>query len=206
MIPDVEPGCPISWLQLELHALGELPAAAQARVDAHLAGCPACRERAASLGVHVRPMPALRRPPPRWRFAAAAAPVLLAASALLAVGLLVDDGALWADGPGIRVKSGDGIALTLIRERDGVVVEAPTGFRDGDRFRVLLTCPPGAPVVDVVVVQGEQVAYPLDGPFDCGNRVALPGAFRLTGAEPVWVCAVEGAPGEASGCVGLAPE
>ena len=38
--------------------------------------------------------------------------------------------------------------------------------------------------------QGRPAQFPLApaGPITCGNHVALPGAFRLSGSTPVQVC------------------
>jgi len=42
------------------------------------------------------------------------------------------------------------------------------------------------------VYDASGTSFPLDVPpdFACGNDVPIPGAFRVTGAEPVVVCVV----------------
>lgn len=220
---DGAPACAVSWLALEQRALGELDPGERLRVDAHIAGCPRCAARAAEIAADVRPLrplpvvravapvpvpvPAANRPPRRW-WSASAGGLALAAAALLAVGgwRLASPGAgSGSDG----VKGDHGVTITLVRERDGAVVEGPAAatFRAGDRFRVLLTCAPSVRVVDVVVVQGEDVAYPLAPEPVCGNRVGVAGAFGLTGRDPALVCAVLADPAAAPvGCVTVAPD
>lgn len=190
---------PVSWLLLERYQLGEVSAAERARVAAHVDACPACRADLDGLASDDRPLPPLPEvAPARTRWPLAWAGLAAAAAAII---LLV---ALWAPwrpvgGAGIppariQVKGGE-LALTLIRERDGATSENPSRYLDGDRFRIELTCPPGELHWDVVVFQADQAHFPYSprGPTACGNRVGLPGAFRLTGSGPVTVCALVGA-------------
>jgi hypothetical protein len=65
------------------------------------------------------------------------------------------------------------------------VVDAQGVFRDGDRFKALVTCPPDRGAnFDFVVFDASGASFPLaPAPgFACGNEVPLPGAFRLTAA------------------------
>jgi hypothetical protein len=189
----------ISWLALERHALGETSEAERAEIEQHLSGCDRCRGRRAQVLADARPMPPLRAPARRWtRW------VWLPALAAAALCLLLLRGG-GTDG-GLRAK-GDSVVLTLVRERDGRVVEDARSFQRQDRFRVLLTCPPGEEVLDVVVLQGDQTHHPFDlgEPVACGSRVSMPGAFRISGPEAAHVCAVD-LEGEPAGCVLLESE
>ena len=102
---------------------------------------------------------------------------------------------------GLAITKGGELALALVRDRGGDIDLAPTRFRDDDRFKVVVTCAPGAALhAELVVFQAERAggqavaAFPLAGrSLACGNRVAFPGAFRITGREPATVCLVLGA-------------
>jgi hypothetical protein len=85
--------------------------------------------------------------------------------------------------------------VSLVRERDGDIAHDPSGFRPGDRFKVLVTCAAADPVtVELTVVQAGDEDRPLAPvQLSCGNRVPLPGAFRITGREPVSICVAAGA-------------
>jgi hypothetical protein len=192
----------VSWLDLELYQLGELPADRRAKVSSHLAECPACASCLEHLGAPVA-LPALpivrisrfrrvvRRP--EWLAVAAAAVFALA---------------LWllpAEDPGSGGIKGGELAMVLVAKRGDAIVESPASFGLDDSFKVLVTCPPGQfPVVRVEVIQGGVSAAPLPQAtaFECGNRRPLPGAFRLTGREPARVCVFAD---ERSVCVDLAP-
>ncbi|HWM85598.1 MAG TPA: zf-HC2 domain-containing protein [Kofleriaceae bacterium] len=190
------PACagPVSWLALERHALGELDAARAAEVAAHLDGCAACRAAYGAIEADRRALPPLpdlalaaaaRRRRAR-RAVAAAATALAAAAALLLV---------WRDREGQldRVK-GDELTLSLVRERAGDIEHDPAGFRPGDRFKVLVTCADPRPLrIDMTVRQGGAVDRPLGAAeIRCGNRVPLPGAFRLTGSGAATICVAAG--------------
>lgn len=91
----------------------------------------------------------------------------------------------------LGVKGGE-LAIELVRKHGAALAE-PSRFAPGDAFKVLLTCPPpGAPHVDVVVYQAGAAYFPLEATTlaHCGNRIALPGAFSLDGAQPAAVCAI----------------
>jgi hypothetical protein len=192
-------GEPVSWLALERYRLGELSAWRRWRVARHLAACQSC---AASLAdaervVTLPPLPADVRAPPapeRRRLAPGVrVGVAVAGAGALALVLLARSGAPehpMAGGslPGVK---GGGIAVALVRERDGAVDEDATTFMARDRWKVLVTCPADRLMFwDVAVHQGPTAAFPLSpaAPIHCGNRVPLPGAFRLDGHGPAEVC------------------
>lgn len=202
---------PISWLELELHALGESQRPQE--IDEHLSACDACQEVMRSIDEGVQSMPALEIPAaasasPRWRtwrWSFALAPALLLLFVLLREGS--------APSPqGTRSKGGDP-SFELIRERDGQLLQ-PTHFRPGDRFKLRLSCAGGKRAVDLVVQQAGQLFYPWPATrVSCGNDVVVPGAFSLSGG-PARVCLVlsgeeppvRGAIPDDALCTGLAPE
>lgn len=85
-------------------------------------------------------------------------------------------------------------SLVLLREREGSVVEDPHAFLVSDRFAIQLTCRPGQEGQQrVAVYQGGEWSLPLtDESARCGNRVRVPGAFRLTEASPADICVLWG--------------
>jgi hypothetical protein len=202
---------PVSWLRLERVALGELPAGERAEVADHLAGCARCRACADRIAADARDLPPLLLPspaaatavqaeapalparPPRrrpridWRQALAG----VAAAVIVTVALRPGRP---PPGPGtgprvVAIKGGD-VTIELVRERDGSVALEPTSFAPGDRFKLLLTCPPPLQLhADVAVLQDGAPAYPgAPALIACGNRVPLPTAFRITGAGAATVC------------------
>lgn len=192
---------PVSWLCLERYHLGELSPEEAARVEQALAVDPETRECLERIRrpIALRPM---TEPPSRTavvklrrvRGAWWPALSLVAAAMTMAVLVLVRSLPPEALPPSrtVRVKGGD-VALSLVREREGAIDSAPATFAEGDRFKLLVTCPPtfdGS--FDVVVVQDGVSSFPFPGPttLSCGNGVPLPGAFRLTGAAPATVCVV----------------
>ncbi|MDB4946755.1 MAG: hypothetical protein JWP97_6289 [Labilithrix sp.] len=199
-------GTPISWLRLELHHDGLL-AAEREQIAAHLAECAACaacfaqieREAAEALP----PLELPRRPagPPvagnvvaLRRFAPVVAALALAALLFL---VLRRPGTEIAGGPSIdpgsaRTKGG-GIDFVLVRDDDHEIAEAGGTYRDGDRWKALVTCPAGVHAAwDLVVLDRGEAFFPLEpqGDLACGNHVPLPGAFRTTGHAPLTVCLV----------------
>lgn len=191
---------PVSWLRLERYALGELDADAAAAVEGHVVDCPACRAcltRIERDDVALLPLPAAPRTharAPWWRrwVPAGGAALVAAAAALLLIVWLSGDRDREPRGGAVK---GEALAVELVREHAGTTAADPALFRDGDRFSVRITCPPGAGDVGLEVEQAGVVARPIAVPadFTCGNRVALPGAFRVTGTDPVQVCVVRGA-------------
>ena len=198
---------PVSWLRLERHALGELDAAGAESVSRHLDGCAACR--AAMAVIHgdgdraLPPLPDLtlaRAARRRRALVAGTAMVMAAAAALLLFWRHRGEPPMTTG-----VRGGDHIGLSLVRERGGDIAHDPRGFRSGDRFKVLVTCAAQGPVtVEVTVRQDGAIDRPLaPAAIRCGNRVALPGAFRVVGRAPATVCV---SAGEATDCRELRAE
>jgi len=190
----------VSWLELELHALGELAAAATARVAAHLDECAACRACLERIHGDQRTMPALvvpatRVPRPfwtRWRIAWSLAGAAVAAAAVLLVVLRGGDTGDQLAIPGRRahLKGGAEVTVSLVRDRAGAITHDPRDFRDGDAFQLLVTCPFGDDTdADLAVFQGGRAFFPTAaGHVDCGNQVVFPAAFHITGDQPATVC------------------
>ncbi|MCP4678585.1 MAG: hypothetical protein GY854_24350 [Deltaproteobacteria bacterium] len=200
-------GCisqPISWLALEQYHLGDVNETEQQQIEHHLDRCPVCTADYDKLTVDTRtlkPLPELRerrdylallksRP-------AVAATALLAAAALFVVilGVPFEKKRTGSIRPSrVAFKGGD-LALMIARERNGLVMENPSRFAEGDSFRLFLTHPLSEPARwDVVVWQGEEIYFPFtDRPvIPSGNRVPVPGAFRLTESLPVNICLMIG--------------
>lgn len=211
-------GEPISWPRLERFALEP----SDAHVRDHVAACPACRACLDEIERDVVALPPLTAPatPRRRRWWTFALPAGLAVAAA-AIALLVlrprdervDEAAV------ARVKGIGRVVLEVVREREGVVRDDVRTFRAGDRFKLLVTCAAETTAwVDAFVLEAgaERPDYPLTpAQLVCGNRIALPGAFSLTGDKPHQVC-VRVATGEIAArpvvgdrgvaCVTLAPE
>jgi hypothetical protein len=202
-------GEPVSYLRLELHQLGELPAAEARAIEAHLHACDACRACQAEVQREVT-LPALRPLPeteragggrvlpqrPRAGLRWALGGGLAAAAALLLVLRLGGPGMEPPSVPPARVgvKGGE-LALTLVR-RHGQALADPARFAPGDAFRALLTCPPGQPVRALLVVyQDGRAHFPLPPTriASCGNQRPLDGAFSLDGVQEALVCVAVGA-------------
>ncbi len=189
-------GVPVSWLVLERYRLGELDGAKRAEVDDHLAGCGACRAALAGIDADDRALPPLPRPlrparsPSRGRTAAVLSGLALAAALFLFLGRRPKP-----EEPGIeptttRVKGTD-VAFALVRDDDALIADGGGVYREGDRFKALVTCPPGMRASwDVVVYERGEASFPLAPAAEvaCGNAVPLPGAFRVTGNERLTVC------------------
>ena len=83
------------------------------------------------------------------------------------------------------------VSLTLVRERGGTIAEDPPGFLPGDRWQALITCPAGPPLDwALLLFQNSAPAQRIAGgtALVCGNRIALPGAFRLTESGRASIC------------------
>jgi hypothetical protein len=221
----------VSWLLLERYALGELDATTTLRVEGALArdaDTRACLElirRPVALPA-LNPRRAAAAPKARrlaWAWPAAATLAAAALGVLVVRGTQQDlDTAVPAPGatskPAHRVK-GDAVAISVVREHLGQIIANATSFAEGDRLKVLLTCPTATSErFRVLVQQGDTVTSPVDVPADfaCGNGVAVPGAFTLTENTQALVCVVWGAhatgeltapiaPGEQATCVTLRP-
>ena len=205
---------PLSWLRLERHALGALDAGERRDISAHLSTCARCRavadQIAADAGRELPPLPAVAAsgatsaPPPavppshrgrpflrgrRQAFVVAAA----AAAFALVIALRPHDvprvGQPGTVARTVAIKGGD-VAIELVRERDGSVAWEPTSFAPGDRFKLLVTCPPPLQLhADIVVLQSDGPAFPGEpAVFACGNRVPVLPPFRITGPGPATVC------------------
>jgi hypothetical protein len=194
---------PISWLRLELHHAGELAADERAEIAAHLEACAACAACLATIvddaqaplpALPLAATPAVTRMRGVGRFAPAVAALAMAAALLLVLGRRGDDGAgrTPLEPSGARTKGG-AIAFSLVRDDASVLAEAAGSYRDGDRWKAIVTCPAGMRAAwDVVVFERGEAAFPLAPMTDlaCGNGVALPGAFRTTGHDRMTVCLV----------------
>lgn len=207
-------GEPISWMRLERYVLGELPGPEAAAVRDHLDRCSLCRtcagEAAAPRALPPLPpratsapsvstdaarmgvvLPTARRS--RQRLAIVASTLAIAAAIVLAV--IPREAPISSTAHIDTRPRGVGNALVLVREHAGEITENPRVYGARDRFRVLVTCAPGDDdEVRVFVVQGGEASLALEGieGFRCGNRVALEGAFRITGSGEARVCAAFG--------------
>jgi len=195
---------PVSWLQLELYHLEELAAQQAAKVDRHLSTCAVCRQYLAFIEKDHCTLPSIEV---TRRFSLidfirskrGQLTVLATASAVAILAVLVVPETLEQRGadPSAReiVSKGGEPGLTVISQRPIGTVENPDSFLPGDVFSLLATVPGRGEVQwDVVVFQGGEVYFPLTNtePVRTGNRVPLPGAFRLTGDSPATVCLLIG--------------
>lgn len=202
-------GTPISWLRLEQHHAGELPAAASAEITAHLATCGACAACSARIeqdaDTALPPLPALPALPaaPKVapagtlhvlrRFAPVIAGLAVAAALLVILGRRPVDPRDDENDPSSTRTKGGTVGFVLVRDDDGLIAEAGGIYRDGDRWKALVTCPAGMHAAwDVVVFEHGAAAFPLEPQPDllCGNSAPMRGAFRTTGHEPMTVCLV----------------
>jgi hypothetical protein len=189
---------PISWLRLERYHGGDLEEGERAAITAHVDAGPACADCLRRIAEDTRALAPL--PSARGGRLLRLAPVLGAVLVAAGVLLLVRDrpapstehlGAGRGE-PGARIKGND-ITFSLVREEEGLVVEAGGSYKDGERMKALVTCPPGMRAgFDLVVFERGEAVFPLAPEADasCGNAVALPGAFRLTGHARMTVCLV----------------
>lgn len=215
-------GTPISWLRLETFAAGRAAAPEQTTIREHLAACGACKHcleeiRADMVALPPLAVPAAPAPAPRawWKLVVPAFAV--AAAAVIALVLL--RGREEQTGPirenVVAIKGVGDVVLETVRERSGVIRENVRSFAEGDRWKLVVTCPPSANgtllAVDVTVVEvGGGATTQTDRPLArariaCGNRVVLHGAFSLTGPRANRVCAAIG-PDKDTACVTIAPE
>lgn len=180
-------GEPVSWLRLERFAL----AGTDAQIREHLAACAACKQCLDEIRRDVVALPGLPAIKPRRRWWTFALPIAGAlAAAAIALVLLRPREAAREDRT--TVKGVGEVIVDVVRERGGVVRDDVRTFAAGDRWKVVVTCPPDKSAwLDVGVVEagGSAADYPL-APLQiaCGNRVVVPGAFRVTGDKPNRVC------------------
>jgi hypothetical protein len=87
---------------------------------------------------------------------------------------------------------GDSLALEVVRVDAQGRQREPSGFAAGDRFKLLLTCPPSlAGNWRVLAFQAGEVFEPVTQQLlRCGNRAAVGGAWALDGEAPVELCVV----------------
>jgi hypothetical protein len=208
-------GEPISWLRLEGFALG----APDPAIASHVAACPACRQCLAQIRGDVVALPPLEVPTrlrrPLWRrgwlapaFAAAAAAVVLIVVLRRPTPRGEDASDTIAT---IGIKGVGEVTLELVRERAGAISYEARGFAPGDRWKVVVSCPPSASAwIDVSVADGVTTDHPLaPAQLPCGNRVVVPGAFTVTGTRTNRVCARVAARPDAdagTACLTLRPE
>jgi|HubBroStandDraft_6_1064221.scaffolds.fasta_scaffold284766_3 hypothetical protein len=208
-------GEPVSWLLLERFRLGELGEPERARIAEHVAACAACAACTARIeadeGLELPPLEvgaagkrrhgAVPASPRRVRWLASVGAIAAAAATVLVLGRTwrAPGGAAVDSGERARPK-GDAMAFVLVRDDGQRMVDAQGVFRNGDRFKALITCPPSTTATfDLVVFDASGASFPLAQArgLTCGNEVPLPGAFRLTadgGSETV--CIVWGDGGE----------
>ncbi len=212
-------GEPISWLRLETFAQGRTDRETGAQIRAHVDACPACRHCLDEIHADVVALPPLAMPaaqPARrawWKLLVPAFALATAAVVVLLVVRRPDDEAPPVREDIVAIKGVGEVVLGTVRERAGVIREDMRAFAAGDRWKLVVTCPPAAtgvllPVeVTVVEIGGSSaVDRPLaPAQIACGNRVVLPGAFSLGGPRANRVCATIG-PERATACVTIAPE
>jgi len=176
-------GEPISWPRLERFAVDR----ADPAIAAHVTACPACRACLDRIRLDDLALPPLvvaaARRGRRW-LAPMVAAAAAAAIALVVLRRPVEDRLV------VGLKGVGEVALELVRERAGAIAFEARSYAPGDRWKVVVSCPPGAAVwVDVSVADGRATDHPLGNrPLACGNRVAVPGAFTITGAAANRIC------------------
>jgi len=213
-------GQPISWLRLERHAIQR-----DVAVEQHLAVCPACSASFAEIAddlVALPPLAVPERKPKSWLWWLAPAMTAVVAAAIVLVVIrrptVLPDHVTTVKG-GKGGEGGRQVVLGAVRERAGVIRRDVATFTSGDRWKLTLTCEPGPFLwADVAVVDPKSVDHPLaPAQLSCGNQVAIPGAFEITGRDANIVCVVldpdviparttpvPGTPGTA--CLTLTPE
>lgn len=89
------------------------------------------------------------------------------------------------------------VSVALIGERHG---ENAVQFAQGERFKVLVTCPPSLRAqLRLFVFQGGTRYEPLaPKSMTCGNLVPWPGAFSIDGQHEAQICVAWGATPDAT--------
>lgn len=195
---------PLSWLMLERYALDELAPDVRVHVAARLAESSEDRACLASILNDVSelvPLPSVGVASPPQASAAAGAKRRVWAWTSGALALAAALTLMFARSdevpPSHRrvfagVKGGE-VALVVHGEHTG---EHAASFAQGERFKVLVSCPSWLSTeLSVVVFQAGQRYEPLPSVplFACGNLVPWPGAFSLDGSQPADVCVSFGA-------------
>ena len=200
---------PVSWLRLEQHVLVR-----DADVEAHVAKCEACRACLDEIRGDAVALPPLVVPAPKpkksaWWRAWAVPALALAGAAAIAVLVLRPKPEAREDVA--RIKGIGEVLVDVVRERGGTLTDSARTFRPGDRWKVVVTCPPDAHAsLEVEVRDRRGVDHPLPpAALPCGNRVVVPGAFELTGHDANRVCVRVASPeggGDGIACVTVSPE
>ena len=145
-------GEPISWLRLERYALSSTDAA----VREHLDACDACRHCLDEIQRDVVALPPLHVPEKRrwWKFVLPALGGIAAAAVIL---FLLRPRDLEQAGVA-HVKGIGEVVIDVVRERAGSVRDDVRTFQAGDRWKIVVTCPPTKQVaLDVAIrEQGTQ--------------------------------------------------
>jgi hypothetical protein len=191
---------PLSWLLLERYALGEVSAEERTLVEARLAVSAEDRACLAAIRADDSELPSLPtlssadRPKPVVSARKKRSP-LFALSAVMAVAAALfmmfrphDLQQAVHERGDTRVKGGDDIALTLVSDSQP---GSPRTFSPGERFKLLVSCPPTlrVPLLPLVFQAGQRFEpLPRAETFACGNREPWPGAFTLDGKAPALVC------------------
>jgi hypothetical protein len=190
-------GTPISFLVLERYLLGDLDVPKRESVRQHLEGCPACATalgelehdtRAFSLPEAPRESQLLRFTRTMSPFAGAGASLALAAATLLYLRPHED-----GEEASLMRSKGAGVVLSLESEDGALEAGTPPAVSPrGSALRAFVTCPANLHVTFQLVVFDDSGASSPIAPASvaCGNRVALPGAFRLTGDDTKDICVV----------------
>jgi hypothetical protein len=179
-------GTPVSWLRLETFALD----GRDASVRDHLAECPACARCLEDIRGSDIELPRLvvpEKPTRKQRWLWWLAPAMAAAIVLL---VIIRRSPTVPQENTVTVKGVGEVVIGVVRERAGVIRDDVLAYRPGDRFKVVVTCPPEANIgVEVTVEDAGQIDRPLaPAQIACGNQVAIPGAFTITGDRPNQVC------------------
>lgn len=202
-------GEPVSWLRLEMFATGRI---ADPAIASHLTACPTCTHcldeiRGDLVALPVLALPAAAARPTRWWTWLVPALGLAAAAAIALVVLRPRP----AREDVVAVKGVGEVIVDVVRERAGVIRDDVRSYAAGDRWKVVVTCPPaGSATFDVGVTQSGRadVDRPLmPTTLVCGNRIVLPGAFELTGNQANRVCVtITTAEDSGRACVTIKPE
>ena len=205
-------GEPISWLRLELFASGRT---ADPAIAAHLTACSACTHCLDEIRGDLVALPVLALPqatPRRASWWTWLVPALgLAAAALVLVILAPWRGTTAQREDIVAVKGVGEVIVDVVRERAGTIRGDVRTFAQGDRWKIVVSCPPAGSASFAVEVS-ESGTSAIDRPLmpatlACGNRIVLPGAFSLTGDQPNRVCVtITSAEGSGRACLTITPE
>jgi hypothetical protein len=207
-------GEPVSWLRLELFAAGRI---ADPAIASHLTACPACTHCLEEIRGDLVALPVLALPAaaPRraswWTWLVPALGLAAAAIVILIVAPWRGTATTEPREDVVAVKGVGEVIVDVVRERAGVIRDDVRTYAAGDRWKVVVTCPPaGSATFDVGVTESGRAN--VDRPLmptrlACGNRVVLPGAFELTGNQPNRVCVtITSAEDSGRACVTIKPE